>query len=104
MLGTVHKGRPQSRGLSSVDIFRTRGRGLFQMRSGFLQMRLQNPDFSKFMVCPHGQGGGRGGWASTDILRTRRREGHFSRFCADVLYGWPLVTSKKEPNLLFVFL
>jgi len=27
---------------------------------------LKTLDFSKFMVCPHGQGG----WISTDIFRT----------------------------------
>jgi len=37
-------------------------------------------NFSKFMVCPHGQGGG--GWASADIFRTTGV--NFSRFCADI--------------------
>jgi len=36
-------------------------------------------DFSKFMVCPHGQGGGGGGgWDGADILRTREEEVNFS--------------------------
>jgi len=42
----------------------------------------KTPDFSKFMVCPHGEGG-RGLRQCGDFT--------FSRFCADVLYGRPLI-------------
>jgi len=54
-LVAVYKRRPQSGELSSADILRIRERGFF--RSGypyFLEQKLS--DFSKFMVCPHGQG------------------------------------------------
>jgi len=39
-------------------------------------------DFSKFVVCPHGQGEG--------VEPVRTREVNFSRICSDVLYGLPL--------------
>jgi len=57
VLGTVHKRRPQSGGLSSADILQTRGLSEF-FRYGlphFLEQK--NLDFSKCMVCPHGQRG-----------------------------------------------
>jgi len=53
-LGAVHKRRPQSGGLSSADILRTRG--ILQMRTSALFFK-KTPNFSKFIVCPHGQGG-----------------------------------------------
>jgi len=46
----------------------------------------ETKDFSKFMACPHGQGG----LSKKDIFRTRGKRINFSRFCADVLYGRPL--------------
>jgi len=58
----VHKRRPQSKGrrsLFSTDIFRTRGERSLQLRTSALFGR-KNSDISKFLVCPHGQGG-RGG-------------------------------------------
>jgi len=39
-------------------------------------------DFSKFMVYPHEQGG---------LSRFGQREINYSRFCADVFYGRPLI-------------
>jgi len=39
---------------------------------------------SKFMVRPHGQEG----WASEDILRTRREGVNFLRFCVDASFDW----------------
>jgi len=38
------------------------------------------------MVCPHRQGR-----LSQYILRTREERVNFSRFCADVFYGWPCI-------------
>jgi len=54
------------------------------------------PDFSKFMVCPHGQGE----LSRAEILRTRRRKSILSRFCADVLYGCPL---RERSNIIWRF-
>jgi len=46
--------------LSSADIFRTKGEGFFRCgRPHFLAQKTL--DFLKFIVCPHGQGGGRSG-------------------------------------------
>jgi len=51
----IHKRRPQSGGLSSVDVLRTRGEGF--LRCGRPRFLLQKTsEFSNFMVCPHGQG------------------------------------------------
>jgi len=55
------------RGLSCADILRTRGEGVFRCgRLHFLAKKTS--DFSKFMVCPHGQRGlshcGQGGRGS----------------------------------------
>jgi len=61
-------GRPHSRGeggFVQCGHFANKG-GFF--RCGRLHFLMQK-NFSKFMACPHGQGG------------------RFSRFCADVLYG-----------------
>jgi len=48
----------------------------------------KSSDFSKFMVCPHGQGG-----REVEPMRTfcgqRGRGIIFSRFCADIFYGGP---------------
>jgi len=57
------------------------------MRTSALFDAKKTLDFSKFMVCPHRQGGGRDG---ADILRKRGR-GYFSSFCADVFYERPLI-------------
>jgi len=54
------------REVSSADIFWTRGEGVLQMRTSTL-FGVKNSDFSKFMVCPHGQG-----------ERGSRQYGHFS--------------------------
>jgi len=90
-LGVIYKIRPQSvgRGLSSADIFQTRGEGFFRCgRPHFLAKKPSK--FLKFMVRPHGQRGRR-----IEPVRTRGREVNFSRFCAEVLYGWPLILTKK---------
>jgi len=56
LIRTVHKRRPQSRGLSSADIFRTRGRGFIRSgRPHFLAQKAS--DFSKLMVCLYEQRG-----------------------------------------------
>jgi len=78
-LGTVHKGRPPSGGLSSAD--------MGDFRCGRPHFLMQSLDFSKFMVCLHGQGGGV----------------NFSRFCAGVLYGQSL-TSHNTINLKLLFI
>jgi len=57
------------KGLSMKDV-RTEEDGVYPVRMrGFFRFRrpqvlIQSLDFSKFMVCPYGQGGG--GWASAD--------------------------------------
>jgi len=58
--------------------FSDKGEGVFR-RYG----RPPFKDFSKFMVCPHGQGCV--SYASADILRIGGD--NFSLFCADVCYG-----------------
>jgi len=65
----------RERGLSSADIFRTRG--VLQMRT-FALLEVKSSDFSKFMMCPHGQGGK--GWTSADILRTKGEGSIFRDF------------------------
>jgi len=58
-LGAVHERHRQSRGergLSSADISRTKRRD--PSGADVHTLLVQKPaDFSKFMVCPHGQGG-----------------------------------------------
>jgi len=48
----------------------------------------KTPVISKFMVCPHGQGG-------REIEPERTRGPNFSQFCADVLDGRPLTANLK---------
>jgi len=76
-------------GLPSASILRiTHGEGFFRCgRPHFLMQKTS--DFSKFMVCPYGQGGR--GSASAD----KRERVKFSRFCADFLYGRPLIVTEK---------
>jgi len=57
--GAVHKRRPQSGGLSNADILQTRRWEVLHMRTSVL-FGEKISDISKFMVCPHGQGGGEG--------------------------------------------
>jgi len=54
-LGAVHKRRPQLGGLSSADILRTK-REISD--ADVRTLWCKKSDFSKFMVCPHGQGEG----------------------------------------------
>jgi len=71
------------RGFCPVRILRTRGEWGFFRRGRLHFLEQKTLDFSKFLVCPHGQGGfsqcGQG-----------KRGGNFSRFCANVFYGRPL--------------
>jgi len=83
LLGAVHKRCVHSKG-GLCGYLRTRG--VVQMRSSTL-FGAKNFEFSKFIVCPHGQRGR--GRASADIFRTR--EVNFSRFCVNVFYGHPLI-------------
>jgi len=58
--GTVHKRHSQSgkRSIVQCKPFSDKGEGeVLQMRTSAL-LGAKNPDFSKFMVCPHGQGVG----------------------------------------------
>jgi len=77
-LEAFHKGRPQSEGLSSTDIFRTRGSTDADVRTFW----CKNSDFSKFMVYPHGL------WDYDYGLWTRERSQFFA-----ILYGRPLRTA-----------
>jgi len=54
LLGAVHRRRPQSGERGFVQC----GQGVLQMRTSIL-FGAKTSDFSKFMVCPHGQWGGR---------------------------------------------
>jgi len=86
-LGAVHKGRPQSRGEGCVQCEQG---GFFRYgRAHFLIQKT--PDFSKFMVSPHGQGelsqcgnfvNKRGGRSIfRDFVRTSFMHGSLSEFC-----------------------
>jgi len=89
LIGAVHKRRPQSGGICLVRTFCGQGGGFF--RCGRLHFLVQKTsDFSKFMVCPHGQERRRG-WTSAD----KRWGVNFSRFCADVFYGRPLTWKRR---------
>jgi len=68
--------------LSSADIFRFFGCG----RPNFLAQKTS--EFSKFMVCQHGQGGR--GLSQCEHFSDKGEGVNFSRFCADVLYERPL--------------
>jgi len=83
-LGAVHKIRPQSGGLSSIDNLWTRG--VFQMRTSTL-FGANASDFLKFMVCPHGQGGR--GWASHTFCGQGSRGNFFAILCEHLLWTVP---------------
>jgi len=85
----VHKGRPKSGG-EGVCSVRIRGKGSSSDADVRTFWCKKTPDFSKFMMCPHGQGG----WVSANILRTGGGEGQFSRVCTDVSYGRSLTAIK----------
>jgi len=70
-------------GMSSADIFRTRG--VLQMRTSAL-FDAKNFVFSKFMVCQRGQMG-RGVEPVLTFFGQGGKGVNFSRLCADVLYG-----------------
>jgi len=66
----------------------------------FALFGAKNFDFSKFLVCPHGQGKD-----GVEPVRTFFRQGegvNFSRFCADVFYGRPLKFKISHLAMLFV--
>jgi len=67
--------------------FGQRGRGFF--KCGHPHVLVQKTTiFSKFMVCPHGQGG-----REVEPVRIFFGQGgrvYFLQFCADVFYGRPL--------------
>jgi len=68
--------------LSSVD----KEKGFFRYgRPQFLVQKTS--DFSKFMVCPNGQGG---------LSQCGQGRINFSQFYADVLYGRPLTPNFRE--------
>jgi len=70
----------QGRGDCPVRTFCDQG-GFFRYgRPHFLEQK--NIGFFEIMVCPYGQG-------EFEPLRTKGI--NFSRFCADVLYGWSLI-------------
>jgi len=52
-------------------------------------------DISKFVVCPHGQGGR----TTAGIFRTRKEGVNISKFCADDCYGRSLIVVEKEQNV-----
>jgi len=91
-LGAVRKIRPHSRGCP-VWTFADKGVGGSSDADvhTFWRKNNNNNNLRKFIMYPHGQGGRRG-WASSDILRTRRKGINLSRFCANVYYGQPLMT------------
>jgi len=72
LLGVVHKRCPQSGGggLSSVDTFGQGRRGVLRMRTPAL-LAKKTSDFSKFIVCPHGQ----------EVRREVSQCGHFADKC-----------------------
>jgi len=67
------------RGFVQSGYFADKGEGVIH----FLEQKTS--DFSKFMVCPCGQGG-----LSQCGHFADKRGVNFSRFCADVFYGRPL--------------
>jgi len=81
-------------GLSVKDVYSQWGKKFVQCRhfadKGIIQLctsalfGANTWDFSKFMICLHGQG--------VESVRTfcRQGEGSIFAFCADVFYRWPL--------------
>jgi len=52
--------------------------------------------FLKLMVCPHGQGKGKGVESVRIFFGQEEKVVNFSRFCADVLYGRPLMNKMQR--------
>jgi len=64
---------------------------ILQMRTSALLVQ-KTSDFSNFIVCPHKQWRGVGGWGMSHCGTFFGQQGvNFLRFCADVLYGRPLL-------------
>jgi len=80
--GAVHKRRPQRRGVSSLDILRTRKRGFFRCRhSNFLVQKIRIFKIDGMSA--------RTGWRGVEPGRKIFRQGqgtNFSQFCANVFY------------------
>jgi len=80
-MGTINKRRSQlEEGGCPVRRFCGQGEFFKCGRSHFLERNTT--DFSKFMVCPHGQGGR--GLSQCGHFAGKGGEVNFSRFCADV--------------------
>jgi len=78
------RSREEEGGLSSLDILRTKGEGVLQMRTSAL-FGAKNFGFRNLGYVSTG-----GGMVESvlDILRTKEEKGvNFSRFCADFFYG-----------------
>jgi len=92
-LGAAHKRRPQSNGgrdMSCADILRTKGEGSssdVDVRTFWCKKTL---DFTKFIVCPHGQGG----WTSATFCRQRARGSIFN--------GFVRTSFMEDPFILFL--
>jgi len=82
LLGAVHKRRPQSGRFVQCGHFADKGNST-DVRT-YLYIKTSN--FSKFILCPHGQRGG--GLSQCGHFSDKEgREVNFSRFCADIFYG-----------------
>jgi len=93
VLGAAHHYVRSQEGLSSADIFRTRGSGGSSDADDRTFWSKKTSDFSKFMVCSHG-------CQSREIELMRSGEGSiFQRFCADVFYGRHLTTLNCSPEI-----
>jgi len=87
-LSYVHKECPQSGRICPERTFCRQGEGFFWCkRPHFLVQKLL--DFSKLMVCPHGQG--KRGMSQCGHFSDKGRGQFFSWLCVDVFYGWPLI-------------
>jgi len=73
-------------------------RGFFRYRRPHFFVQ-KTREFSKFMVCPHGQG-----WLSQCGHFSDKGGVNFSRFCADVFYGRPLSKNCNEINILITLI
>jgi len=87
-VGAVHKRRPQSGEGGDCPVTFCGQGGVFKReRPHFLVQKT--PDFSKFMVCPHGQRE-TGSKASVDILRTKGEGSIFCNFVWTFFMDGPL--------------
>jgi len=97
-LGTLHKRLPKSWGFVQCGHFSDKGVSSdADVRTIWCKKTL---DFSKFMVCPHGQGG-RGVKPVRTFFGQGERGVNFSRFWKDVFYGRPLMLSHLKYRIYF---